>query len=74
MIHLPRLWTRFQNSIMQPVVAFIWSNTRSFEVKQAADELTENIAQLEELAPCPHLMDLHHMGQSTIDELDEQQC
>ena len=59
---------------MQPLVAFLWSDSRSFEVMMAGGELTENIALLEELAPSPHLMDLHHMGQSTIDELDEQQC
>ena len=62
MIHMPRMWTRFQNSIMQPIVAFIWSNSRSYEVMMAGGELTENIALLEGLAPCPHLMDLNHMG------------
>ena len=49
-IHSPRNYTKNQNNLMMGVVAYLWGPHRT-DVFIAANELTENIEMLEEVAP-----------------------
>ena len=49
-IHNPRNYTRGQNNLMKSVVAYLWGPERS-DVVASANEITENIAMLEDIAP-----------------------
>ena len=49
-IHNPRLYTKHQSNLMECVVGVIFGLGRT-DIKFAANELTENVAVLHELAP-----------------------
>ena len=49
-IHNPRNYTRYQGLLVESLVAYIFGPER-FDVKFAMNEITENIAILEEVAP-----------------------
>ena len=49
-IHNPRNFTRLQNKLMETVVGYVWGPER-FDIKFAANELTEDVTILSELAP-----------------------
>ena len=49
-IHNPRVYTRHQSNLMESVVGVVFGPSR-LDIKFAANELTENIALLSELAP-----------------------
>ena len=50
LIHKPRMYTNMQNRLMSAVVAYIWGPERT-DVVVATNEITENIAILEDVAP-----------------------
>ena len=49
-IHNPRLYTKHQSNLMECVVGVIFGLGRT-DIKFAANELTENVTLLHELAP-----------------------
>ena len=49
-IHNPRNYTRHQNNLMKVLTGYVWGAGR-IDVVNAANEITENISILEEVAP-----------------------
>ena len=49
-IHNPRMYTKTQNNLMSAIVAYLWGPERT-DIMVAANEFTENIAILEDVAP-----------------------
>ena len=49
-IHNPRYYTQHQKNLMEAIVNYVWGSSRT-DIKDAGNELTENIAMLKELAP-----------------------